>query len=217
MSLTKLLSLIQTNKMFFSSMNILDDKREGFYRNIDIMGHLDNKEKDIQDFISYDRSTTGHRNYVSCWFKAEYESLAMWDIYGRFNDSIAIQSDLNFFKKCIVDKRDWTLNIGPIKYVNWNSQNLFTPFNEKPNDDELFWYKDKSFQYEHEWRMIITLSEKEFNDMNKPKGLSIEVDTNSLIERIYLSQNYSSWSYDSIKNLLKDYGINSEIRKSRIS
>lgn len=217
MNLSKLISLIQTESLYFIPLDRFDDKREGMFRSIDILAHI-NDNKPIDEVVSYNKSRSAHRNFASCWFKAEYESVAMWSIYGNHNDSIAIQSDLNFFKNCIIDDRAWTINIDKIIYVNWTAETKFSHFYKKPDDDELFWFKDKSYEYENEWRFIINFSEEDYNNLeeSEKKGLNIKIDTNKLIERIYVCPNCSNWKYETLKALLIDYGITAEVSKSRI-
>lgn len=208
MSLTKLLSLVQTESLYFTPLCKFDDTREGTLRSVDFT------KNDIKHY----KSTSGHRNFGLCWFKSDFESLAMWKIYGSSHDSISIQSDLSLFNKCITDTRDWTIDIDKIQYAPLTSPNTFMHFYREPTDDDLFWYKDESFAYENEWRLIINFTEENYSMLDKSdkNGLNIKIDPNKLIEKIYVSPNCSQWRYESIKSILHDFGITASIQKSRI-
>jgi len=61
-----------------------------------------------------------------------------------------------------------------------------------------------SFEYERELRAIVLSPE------NLP-GISVPIDLNSLILRVFVSPNSPVWIHDLVKKMLIKYGLNKEV------
>ena len=85
----KLVSMLEQG-FFIPKTNLFDDGWEGSL-------HLFNGEKD-QLQTENQLIAAKEWTYVSCWYLDEPESHAMWNSYGQFNDSLAIQTTHQDFK-----------------------------------------------------------------------------------------------------------------------
>jgi hypothetical protein len=81
-----------------------------------------------------------------------------------------------------------------------------------------FLFKRQSFQHEHEIRAIIYTKDSRIScDLHKDSnGLSISVDLNNLIDRIYVSPDSPDWFYELVKNVSCKYGIRKKVLKSSL-
>lgn len=214
MTCTKLLSLLQAEALFFAPAKHQADGNEGLYRTLEkesfLVGHSSK--------ILLDKSKSGHRNFICCWFQSAHESAAMWQLYGQSKSGFAIQCDPWWNKKWLSDDRNHTIDVGPVKYRHIRTEGIYSIFHQRPSDDDLFWYKDMAFKYEKEWRMIITLSEEQYQELTPEdkKGLRVKVKPNELIERIYLTPGMSAKNVDLWRGYLSEFGVNAEIHESRI-
>ena len=88
---TKLVDLFQTHSLFFSRLKFLDDQFEGSrteptVRSLSNLGlskaALENQPK----FYEYYKGLFG----VNCWHMNNYESAAMWNLYIKNREGVAI-------------------------------------------------------------------------------------------------------------------------------
>lgn len=98
------------------------------------------------------RQAYAHRRsyFINCWHLSEYESSAMWDIYSKRNEGIAILSSEAHFEKAFSSEQQDIMG-GEIAYGDYHDEdfkidetNGFTPVLHKRN----------SFSYENEYRLV---------------------------------------------------------------
>ena len=117
----------------------------------------------------------------------QYESAAMWNIYSKTSESIAIQSSFKRLKDSF-NSNSKKIYIGKVNYADYNTEwipegNLLYPF----------LYKRKSFEHEKEIRAIyleLPPAEKEIIYLNQEAphvGICVDIDIIELIETICLS------------------------------
>ena len=100
MDLSKYMSLLLSKSVWFSAADLLGDPYEGSMPRanlpIRIPLHIDSgiPEDQLSDFLAAllsMRQQMPKHVYVSCWHSCEYESAAMWEVYGR-ESGIAVLS-----------------------------------------------------------------------------------------------------------------------------
>jgi hypothetical protein len=154
---------------------------------------------------------------VNCWHINEGESMAMWKIYGKANEAIAIQSRCRLLQECIQSDHD--IHIGKVKYIDRQSDN---PANFVPEGNLMyaFMYKDRAFEYENELRAFkldlkeIPQDDKGINiTKSEPpnSGMMVTIDLRKLLQRVVISPVSEPWFYDLLKNLLEKYELDREI------
>ena len=127
----KFISLLETNSLYFARADQFNDPYEGIQAKLN-------------------GSTSNTKNiYINCWHQNEYESAAMWDLYIKSNEGIAIQSSVTKLCGSFNDyKHD--VYIGQTKYIESHKESL-------PSNNSLLPYLDKrkSFSHEQEIRAMI--------------------------------------------------------------
>ncbi len=96
--LQSVIEFLKERKLHFAPLSVYKDHTEG-------KKFTDLKYQDAQK--NHDVPSPFRRKimYASCWYNGD-ETLHMWDIYGKNNNSFAIQLDLNqflqigFYSKC---------------------------------------------------------------------------------------------------------------------
>ncbi len=104
MDLAKFLSLREDQALYFSCVAKFDDPYEGLFPLSLWKSFADiredkklNRSKDIDDIIPKLREierSIRHAHYVNCWHMNTYESAAMWEIYQRSGEGIAVTGRL---------------------------------------------------------------------------------------------------------------------------
>lgn len=222
MSFTKLVSLLESQCLFFSRADKLGDPFEGSWPRMNT----------VEGFVSFadlpkaarpaielqmQRMRKSWPKYVAlnCWHMNQEESAAMWNIYLKSNEGVAIQSTYRKLRESLID--DEVIFLGKVEYINYqtdiiNAGNILTPF----------LHKRKSFEYEKEVRGLITkipTTEKGMDFTKETiteKGLRIKVNMETLVERIYVAPTCQKWYVELVKSVVSKYGYDFEIKHSAL-
>jgi len=224
MDFTKFLSLLQTNSLYFTRADKLDDPFEGAKCRIEDKltyeeWHIYELRKRAQNEASFnDRQKRGfvkfllenetlglpfsYQNFINCWHENEYESVAMWNLYTTSLEyGVAIKT--TYEKLCNSLENVDDIQIGKVIYHDLNI--------EKPNnEDDVFWYKLNPYKHEQEVRAII----EDLNPDLQEIGKLIPIKLNLLIDEVYLSPFSKLWFKDLVKNVMEKYGFIKDIKTS---
>ncbi len=214
---TKFIAMLETRTLFFSRVDLLGDPFEGSLtkRDYDLreafINSLPVSEREI--LRREDLSTEKLRRtfYVNCWHMNDYESQAMWKIYVKSGEGLAIQSSVGRLQDSLSGAIQ-DIYAGQVSYVNYDDDVI-------PNSN-LFYrvmWKQKSFEYEKElraiyWRLTRLDRESASPDLrelfdNLPPGFDIVVDLNTLIENIVLSPTSPKWLERLVRTIASRYNI----------
>jgi hypothetical protein len=152
--------------------------------------------------------------FINCWHINEFESAAMWDLYNKNGEGIAIKSTYGNLKKCFIEENE-ALIIGKVKYLDYNSEWM-----PEGNSFHKIFHKRKSFLHENELRISYQdFSLKLHTDGSEEspvKGMYFKVDLNCLINQVYISPDSPKWVSDLITSLSIKYGLSAEVVKSNL-
>ncbi|UWY28437.1 DUF2971 domain-containing protein [Flavobacterium sp. TR2] len=204
LDLSKFLDLLLSKKLFMSRSDKFEDQYEGTFSE-PTYEEIKKLAVDNPEFLNYYKT---HREKVaiSSWHINEYESFAMWQIFTKNNEGLAIQSTIKRLQKAVKPENNFDQYIGEVKYIDYKKE--YIPF------DDLFFpflFKRKSFQYEREVRI---LSDTSKSDIKLNDGLKINVDINQLIEKIYIHPKSENWYKKLVIELVERLGFGFEIEKS---
>lgn len=161
--LSKFIAMISKKEIWFSRLDLLGDPFEGalldsdkeaFWPLADAFHVLDdfkgNKE-DIHDELLNDQSKRNEperrKIFVSCWHENEHESAAMWKLYLKSDEGVAIRTTRTALEMCVAQS-GMTVEVCNVKYVN------FSTYHRQPGDQRIL-LKRKSFEHEREVRAIV--------------------------------------------------------------
>ncbi|MBW3520229.1 hypothetical protein [Flavobacterium sp. NKUCC04_CG] len=202
--LSKFLDLLLAKKMFMSRSDKFEDQYEGTFSE-PTYEEIKKIAIDKPEFIDFYKS---HRKNVviSSWHINEYESFAMWQIFTKNNEGLAIQSTLGRLQKALESEDRIQQYIGEVNYIDYKKEHI-------PFDDFFFpfLFKRKSFQYEKEIRVIsdVTPLNLSVND-----GIKIHIDIHELIEKIYIHPKSENWYKKLVLELMNRLDFGFEIEKS---
>ena len=214
---TKYVSLLETSSLFLSRADLLGDPFEGSYskankklRN-DVYKNLEQKARDnylkfTPEFAKWIRQWM----YINCWHMNDSETAAMWKLYAKSNEAVAIQT---IYSK-LVDALPNKINIGLVQYIDYEKEWLPEGYAFYP-----FMHKRKSFFYEKEVRIIKSelpvQDDKELlKKTNNLLGIYRKINLDELIDNVYVAPTAPKWFYDLVKHITNKYGINKAIRYS---
>lgn len=204
LDLSKFLDLLLSKKLFMSRSDKFEDQYEGTFSE-PTYEEIRKLAVDNPEFLNYYK-THRERVAISSWHINEYESFAMWQIFTKNNEGLAIQSTIGRLVKAVKPENNFDQYIGEVNYIDYKKE--YIPF------DDLFFpflFKRKSFQYEREVRI---LSDTSKSDIKLNDGLKINVDINQLIEKIYIHPKSENWYKKLVIELVERLGFGFEIEKS---
>lgn len=153
MDFTKFASLLDKQALFFVRADKLGDPFEGSYSKANI-SHRQQKFED--------RAGSNHLQFwsdqcrqmlksvaFSCWHINRYESAAMWKLYLKSNEGIAIRSNFGRLRDSFSKKEKHDIYIGEVHYIDYEREDM--PL----HSISPFIHKRKSFEHERELRAII--------------------------------------------------------------
>lgn len=230
--LTKFLELLNSKSLYFTRLDKFDDIFEGSVpiktaqtrtipKRVVIQEVLVNGEKISSSEVTLDNPEDYIENQkkerekfaVNCWHMNDFESAAMWKLYLKSNEGIAIQSNFKKLKK-ILTKSRFQFFIGTVNYIDYENDKL-----EFDNSFLPFVHKRKSFSHENELRAIIPIEAPKNSgkiDLSEG-GWKIKINLNELIENIYISPESPEWMTKLIADTCQKFGYGFNIINSRMN
>ncbi|MEM5669932.1 hypothetical protein AAHB59_18150 [Bacillus cereus] len=227
MDFTKFMSMLDKEEIFFTRSDRFADKFEGTfpkanremrpdtYKDILIPKYQEQVFKRLDEIVTYGRKFIT----INCWHMNEYESAAMWDLYLKSGEGIAIQSNVGRLIESFAHSPQKIL-IGKVEYKDFNKDFVS---GEEPVD--LFIYKRKSFEHEREIRAIhqypfVLSDEGWIDDKAEPPieyGVGIQCDIRVLIEKVYISPTAPGWFEELVRSMCDKFNLNIDVIRSELS
>lgn len=215
MDLTKLLAIISTKKLRFTNVIVFDDPYEG-YVPIKSIKHIENQAifkwptakqnrllalKQQKRYKKLAKAQYGFC-FVNCWHKNEGQSAAMWKLYLSANEGVAIQTTVQRLRDCF-DCTSRLISIGQVEYVDYDKMErdrlVLVPKN--------LLMKRESFEHEQEVRALFVDDRKEKNGKHYLAGHDIDIDPETLIEKIWLAPSCPTWIKPIVESVVERYDL----------
>jgi hypothetical protein len=212
MDFIKFVDLLQRRTLWFTRLDQFADPYEGVLT------------KPTAEFFAQVRSRTGFRGglnhemwrkirCVNCWYMAEYESAAMWDLYSK-QGGVAIRSRTSRLEHSFapeVTGGSWAIAGNAVRYVDYEHENTAgLDMDGSVLMTADFLCKRKSFEHEREYRLATILEE----DEREFPGKRIPVILDALIEKVVVSPTAPNWMAEVIRHEVGTYGLDVEVIQS---
>jgi hypothetical protein len=204
---TKFVDLLNSKSLYFSRFDKFDDIFEGSLPKESVIARSNqlnsfglNSNSGIQsvDFWNNIGIKFKKEFAANCWHMNEHESAAMWKVYLKTNEGVAIQSTYKRLYECLnLSSKPIYLSI--IKYIDFESDII-----NWGNRMSTFVHKRKSYTFEQELRAIVR--KVDGYDLSKG-GCKVDIDLNNLIENVYIAPSSPTWFRDLVIELLKNYKL----------
>lgn len=228
MDFVKFVSLLETQSLFFARADKLGDPFEGAppklnadmraIESIELRKQLSDDEasKIVEMIASSDRSFRSF-TLVNCWHESDYESAAMWKLYSREYDGIAVKTNFKSLARSFTCSEE--VFIGKVEYVDYDKAYI-----QERNYLAPFLYKRHSFEHEKEVRAI-TLGGFELVKSGRIRaaqgrheiGAYYAVDISHLITEVVVAPYADDWLIELVQSVASRYGMTGPVRKSRLS
>jgi hypothetical protein len=226
MDFTKFVEMINSQTLFFARSDKFGDKYEGFHLGVaKIAAEFERRIVDKSSKVAIESMTLMENvrkslplcGNINCWHMNQYESYAMWKLYVKHNEGIAIQSTFKRLKDSLSNNEE-KIEFSTVKYIDYeNAEGKWPP-------QFAFIHKRKSFEYEKELRALILKIDRWTEMKNNPEnyqkkeivGIKCNVNLLTLIENIYIAPTAPKWFSDLAKDILEKYELNLPIKQSEL-
>ena len=221
MDFTKFVSLLEKQALFFPRADKLGDPFEGsltqvnealapLYYDLPEEGRLTLKQV---------RKHFTRWTLINCWHENAHESEAMWRLYARETDGIAIKTDFDSFKNSFTCSED--ILIGSVNYVNYDSH--FIP---EGNAFHPYLHKRKSFEHESEIRAIVQEIptndqgidySQDICDIGKYYKVDLPLLIGGEVGKVVVAPFAPDWFLELVESVTKRYNFDFCVEKSVLS
>nr|WP_320189844.1 hypothetical protein [uncultured Desulfobacter sp.] len=243
----KFISLLENSSLHFCRSDLFKDKFEGSFTKSSVkyredkwrehMPHIPEQHFDhFKEVYRFQKQEERKNFYINCWHMNEYESAAMWELYGIRGQSIAIQSSYRTLRELLPinqsasgQPEEGHVDIGLVQYIDYEKDPMPQIYSFDP-----FLRKRCSFSHEKEVRLIYQASTKSGSYEKRPDGMyefkpsdgkpiirehgvSFKVDLNRLIQEIYIAPDASIWLKELVESVLLRYGLPFGVNQSNLN
>ncbi|WP_372371456.1 hypothetical protein [Candidatus Uabimicrobium sp. HlEnr_7] len=208
LDLAKFVSILDRKSLFFVRSDRLQDPFEGTYPKVDLQKYSDKYGDYVQDIDKLihllEKTTNERKKYtlVSSWNISNYESAALWKVFLKSDEGVAIQSTFGKLKDSFASfEKD--IYIGKVKYIDYEVEGI--PKEAALSPLNPFVLKRKSFEYEQEIRLIYR--DVSFEDKENVSGAYVDVDLSCLIDQIFVAPTAPKWYKEVIESLVTKYEV----------
>jgi hypothetical protein len=234
MDFAKFVALLETNKLPFVRLDKMEDKYEGaltkpiIERSIELIRYhfkaddagLMTAADSLNTSLRTDTQSMRKTVCVSCWHVNSHESAAMWKLYLKSDEGIAIRTTFADMKRAFAETPD-VVYPALVKYIDYQKETY-------PLDNGLFSvvHKRKSFEHECEMRLIwwalasanadVTSKENQrrYEQEYSHPIRAIPSKMECLIKQIYVSPTSADWFGDLVRDVAKRYSLPCAVVKS---
>jgi len=211
MDFTKFIAMLVAGKLYLSRLDQLGDDYEGwvpqppknhyrgFFKETDAIRDRELKERSSNEKCRY---------YVSCWHANDEESDAMWKVYVKGNEGIALRTTCRNLRA--------SLEVTPEELWLHNVEYDYSEKEPTHGGSMLraCMTKRKPFRHEQEVRVVWHRGE----GLELPPGFYVDCKLETLIEQVYVAPAAKDWFVSLVEKVLEKYGIRKEVvQKSGLS
>jgi hypothetical protein len=213
MDLAKFVSMLEQKALWLARADAFRDRHEGRFP--DDMRRLieksyegfddddDSPVKDADDFQDYLVKNT----FISCWHENLDENMVMWEIYGRDNNALAVQTTVGRISRSISTSgiTGHSLLLKKVAYQKASeiSGNLLY--------EDCFFIKRPHFFFEKEVRVSLDTYSRMNPSKNTPHGHKLPANINELVETVMVHPDSSEWFVNVVNSIVKKYKINAQV------
>ena len=233
LDLTRFISILQRQSLFFCRLDKLEDKFEGttakpnyesrihWRQQLRSEGYFtttitdEDIEKAIKNQYEFEerlKSVT----CVNCWNKNEEESAALWKIYSDFSKGVMIKSSISQIQNALLEAPH-ELFLSEVRYINYEKQVM-------PDGNSMYpiIHKQTAYHYEEEVRIIYEIPnvpgwKHDWSKEEVEEGIYIPVNVGKLFQEVIISPYSPEWFFALVQDIASKYSLDVTVKKSKLT
>jgi len=213
---TRFISMLEHKALYFCRDDKLGDPFEG---SVPVANWEDRRlmleHKGQKPFLHHDvaevRKAERKLVFVSCWHMNQHESAAMWKLYAKTDEAIAIQSTYSRLLSCTGERA----HVGVVTYIDYETERI-----AKDYPPDVFMYKRRSFEHEQEVRALIVNKPKAGTRLSDEEAYEHEiwnpVNLEQLVQTVYVAPSSPAWFKDLVEKVVSTYELNIPVAQSSL-
>lgn len=215
LDMARFINFLRTKTLHLCRSDLFPDKFEGSFT-LSVKEAIEVAYKKNRIKYNYDKFKKELREgvFISCWSLGADDNMALWRLYGKTNDCVAITTTVERLRTTL-NEFDviGQLSLRKVQYIkHWRDPKIEI----KPYSN-LFRYKTVGYAFENEVRVILDRHEKTFEATSKDEGIALPVNMQKFLRSIVVSPECSSWFKDVVKDIAYRYNVRCPIRNSSMS
>lgn len=207
MDFPKYVSLLEQSALYLSRSDLLGDSFEGSLSPLNtvvrtVQALSEGRASDAFTMPPEVRQRMRQMIYVNCWHANEHESVAMWSLYARSTEAVAVCST---YRKLSAQLEPFHY-FGHVHYIDYRSVHI-------PEGNGFWPFAFKRLAFEHEREMRLVTQEK--SPPGAP-GIMMPVDLSKLIDGVYVAPNAAKWFRDLVGSVTRKYGLDLPVHQSSL-
>lgn len=215
LDLPKLIDFLRTNELFLGQASLFEDRLEGT-----LPEAIRRIARESSDFVSRHGDPTNwesnnkNRTYLSCWTLGSKDNMALWKLYGRTNESVAITTTV---ERLATVAPDWDkygrVDVKKVRYINHDGR---LPNGVYSFDESVFGFKHVAYTFEKEVRIVITCQTPD-GQRDLPRAIRVPVSVNKFLRSIVVAPEAGDWFFNLIVDVARKYNVAAPVRKSELT
>ena len=215
MDVGKFTSMLQKEIIWLARADTFADKHEGRFPE-EMRGYiekayenmLNDHQPPVRDAIDF-QDYLVKNTFISCWHKNTEESMVMWSMYGKDQNSVAIQTTIERLKESVnpASLTGNSLWLKKVLYENADAIDGVLLY------EDCFFRKRRHFSFEKEVRISLDTYSKEYPSKKTPVGYELNVSMDTLIHKVLVHPDSKPWFLDAIKSVSAIYKLKADVEK----
>lgn len=217
MDFSKFVDLLDSSCLFFPRLTVLRklDPYEGSFIPFGSHDKKDDKEKRLLKGLD---KILPRQTFVNCWYLSDVESAALWKLFPKSDEGIAVMSNIERLRKSVESKSgQHTIYMGSVTYGHERIIERKTEIPKSYNGDDAVFTKRACFEHERELRLVIYANDIKTPILHNQNGLKLLIDLESLISELIISPEAPYWIKDLAGRVTKKYGFSFKITQSTLN
>lgn len=206
----RLVSTLQSRLLYFPAARQFEDPFEGAVAVLPQDFSPDRRYPDLEPidaaFAQLCRLTK-----ISCWHRADYESDAMWKLYAASGKGVAVRTSAARLQAALKPFRlapgygEEVPYWGSVRYVDLHAERLGVGMEQR------FFYKHRAFEWEREFRVVMSLRTAEESGVNVPEdGIEVPFAPKQMVECVYVGPKLPSEDRETVDRACAANGLSAQ-------
>lgn len=212
----RFVELLQSSTIYFPSARQFEDRFEGAVAIQSPDFEADPRYAEME-YMEHSFEELTRLTKISCWHRADFECDSMWKLYAGLGKSVAIRTSLKKLSESLdpfhIDAEHGAEDLwgGAVQYKDLTRVRL------NPGMLERFFYKHRAFEWEHEFRLAISVRLAEEYGVQVPNdGVQVGIQCAAMVERVILGPSLSPEDHEIISDAANTAGIADRLETSTL-